>query len=88
MVVIGSDEISEALQKLANTISTLVDKIDYLTGEVVILWGCMGDICHNYNSRVKDPDLPGELMLEASLEGWQASCTELENLKGMNSEVL
>ncbi len=45
-------------------------------------------MCHNYNSGAKDPDSPEELMLEASLEGWQASCTKLKDLKGINSKAL
>ncbi len=85
---VGSKEVSEALEKLTNTVSLLVDKVDRLMGEVVILQGHVGDMCHNYNSGTEDPDSPEELMSEAGLEGWQASCTEVKDLKGVNSEAL
>ncbi len=85
---VSSEEVSGALEKLTNTVSLLVDKVDRLTSKVVILWGHVGDMCHDYNSGAKDPDSPEELMLEASLEGWQASCTKLKDLKGINSKAL
>ncbi len=85
---VGSEEVSEALEKLTNMVSLLVDKVDRLMGEVAILRGRVGDMCHNYNSGTKDPNSPEELMSEAGLEGWQASCVELKDLKGVNSKAL
>ncbi len=88
LVTVSSDEVSEALEKLTNMVTTLMNKVDHLTGEVTLLWGCIGDMCHDYNSGVDNPNSPEELMLEAGLAGWQASCTELKDLEGINSEAL
>ncbi len=76
------------LKKLTNMVSLLVDKVNHLTGKVAILRGHIGNMCHDYNSSTEDPDSPEELMSEAGLEGWHASCAELQDLKGVNSEAL
>ncbi len=56
--------------------------------EVAILQGHIGDMCHNYDSGVDNPNSPEELMSKASLEGWQALCVELKDLESMNSKAL
>lgn len=83
-LAIGSEEISELLEKLVNTVETLSNKMDILTGQVVALGGHMDDLVDDFQS--EEIDSPEELI--SDMEEWQASCMELKYLEGVNSEAL
>ncbi len=48
----------------------------------------MDNMCYNYHSRTEDYNSLKKLISEARLECWQASCAELKDLEGVNSEAL
>ncbi len=85
-LVVGSDEISEVLHNLVATVTVLAGKVDSLTGEVVSLQSRVGDLCDDY--RTKDLESPSDFLSDSKPEGWKASCTELQDLEGVNSEAL
>ncbi len=85
-ITVGSEEISEALQKLTGIVNVLVNKVDKLTGEVALLWGCVRDFIDDY--KTEDVESPEDILLASDVEEWDASCIKLHNLKGVNSEAL
>ncbi len=86
LLTIGSNEVSEVLHNLVVTVTVLAGKVDSLTGEVASLWSCVGDLCDDYCT--EDIELPRDLLLESDTEEWKASCAELHDLEGVNSEAL
>ncbi len=85
-LVIGSDENLEVLHNLVAIVTVLAGKVDSLTGEVASLWSCVGDLCNNYCT--KDLESPSDFLSDSEPEGWKASCAELQDLEGVNSEAL
>ncbi len=86
MLIVGSDEISEVLHNLVATVTVLAGKVDSLTGKVTSLQSCVGDLCNDY--RTEDLESPSDFLIDSELEGWKASCMELHDLEGVNSEEL
>ncbi|PBK73754.1 hypothetical protein ARMSODRAFT_972136 [Armillaria solidipes] len=84
VLAVSSEEILELLQKLANTIGALSNKMDVLIGQVISLRGHVDDLVDDFRS--EDINSPEELI--SDLEEWQISCTELGDLKGVNSKAL
>ncbi len=85
-LVVGSDEILEVLHNLVATVTVLAGKVDSLTGEVVSLQSRIGDLCDDY--RTEDLESPSDFLSDSEPEGWKVSCAELQDLEGVNSEVL
>ncbi len=85
-LVISSSEISEVLHNLVATVTVLAGKVDSLTGEVASLWSRIGDLCDDYHT--EDLESPSNFLSDSKLEGWKVSCTELQDLEGVNSEAL
>ncbi len=85
-LVVGSDEISEVLHNLVATVTILAGKVDSLTDEVASLQSHVGGLCDDYCT--KDLESPSDFLSDSELEGWKASCAELHDLEGVNSEVL
>ncbi len=83
-LAIGSKEVLELLAKLVNTVEILMNKVDILTGQVVNLRSCVDDLVDDFQS--EEIDSPEELI--SNMEEWQASCVELKDLEGVNSEAL
>ncbi len=83
-LAVGSEEVSELLAKLVNTVETLMNKVDILTGQVVDLQSHVDDLVDDFQS--EEIDSPEELI--SDMEKWQASCVELKDLEGVNSEAL
>lgn len=84
VLAVGSEEVSVLLEKLMNTVEVLLNKVDVLTGQVVDLQSCVDDLVDDFQS--EDIDSLEELISDQ--EGWQALCTELKDLEGVNSEAL
>ncbi|PBK75408.1 hypothetical protein ARMSODRAFT_970070 [Armillaria solidipes] len=63
---VSSKEVSELLQKLADTVGTLANKIDILTGQVIDLWSCMDDLVDNF--QLEDINSPEEFI--SDIEEW------------------
>ncbi len=85
-LVVGSDEILEVLHNLVAMVTVLAGKVDSLTGEVISLWSRVGDLCDDYHT--EDLESPSDFLLDSEPEGWKASCAELHDLEGVNSEAL
>ncbi len=61
-----------------------MSKVDNLTGQVVHLRSRVDDLVDDFQS--EEIDSPEELI--SDMEEWQASCAELKDLEGVNSEAL
>ncbi len=85
-LVISSEEISEVLQNLVATVTVLAGKVDSLTGKVASLRSRIGDLCDDYCT--EDLESPSDFLSDSEPEGWKASCMELYDLEGVNSEAL
>ncbi|PBK71800.1 hypothetical protein ARMSODRAFT_973371 [Armillaria solidipes] len=75
-IAVGSKEISEAIQKLMDTVDTLANKVDQLTSKVVFLWSYIGGFIDDFN--MKDIESPEDLLLVSNVEEWNALHLELE----------
>ncbi len=84
MLAVSSEEVSELLAKLVNTVEILMNKVDILTGQVVDLQSRMDDLVDDF--QLEEIDSLEELI--SDMEEWQASCVELKDLEGVNSEAL
>ncbi|PBK71787.1 hypothetical protein ARMSODRAFT_973361 [Armillaria solidipes] len=83
-MAVCSEEVLEVLEKLTCTVETLTNKVDVLTGQVVNLWSHVDDLVNDFQS--KEINSLEELI--SNMEEWQASCMELKDLEGVNSETL
>ncbi|PBK71763.1 hypothetical protein ARMSODRAFT_1016753 [Armillaria solidipes] len=84
VLAVGSEEVSELLQKLVHTVETLSNKVDVLTGQVVSLGGRMDDLVDDFHSEA----INSLEELISDMEEWQASCVELKDLGSVNSKAL
>ncbi len=83
-LAISSEEVSEFLAKLVNTVEILTNKVDVLTGQVVDLRSHMDDLVDDFQSE----EIDSLEKLISDMEEWQVSCVELKDLEGVNSEAL
>ncbi|KAK0431140.1 hypothetical protein EV421DRAFT_1912170 [Armillaria borealis] len=75
---------AEGEDEFTGNIETLANKVDILTGQVIDLRSQVDDLVDDF--QLEKINSLEELILD--MEEWQASCTELKNLEGINSEAL
>ncbi len=86
LLIVGSNEIFKVLCNLVATVTVLAGKVDSLISEVASLQSRIGDLCDDYHT--KNLESPFDFLSDSEPEGWEASCAELHNLEGVNSEAL